>query len=75
MKKKAKKTKRVKKIKTKKIPLPQGNEFKIPRYIMPPKKPLVPVLISDPNIGLLILFSLTILSLAVAYKVWMNWDS
>lgn len=51
---KKKKVKRTKKVK-KKIPFKghtKGNEFTIPRYIMPTNKhPICPTFITDPSIG------------------------
>jgi hypothetical protein len=68
--KKIKQKKRVGK-KTKsnsKIGLVKGNEFIIPRYIMP-KKPLFQPLIHDETTGLLIIIPLLVISIIVLWKV------
>jgi hypothetical protein len=70
VKKKVKQKKRVsKKPKPKtKIGLVKGNEFTIPKYIMP-KKTLFQALIHDETTGLLIIIPALVISIIVLWKV------
>lgn len=69
MAKKIKKKKAVKsKKKVKTIPLPSNN-FIIPRYMPPIRKPICPTFISDPNTLLIITVIGISLSLLALYKI------
>lgn len=66
--------KKVKKKKTskkkQKIPLPQGNKFLIPRYIMTPKRPpICPTFITDETTGLMIVIPALVVCLIILWRV------
>lgn len=74
VKKKVKQKKRVSKKPKTKIGLVKGNEFIIPKYIMP-KKPLFQALITDQTTGLLIIIPVLVISIIVLYKVMKYYGS